>query len=70
MGLQHDRILKCLGMFTRDRHLYLVSPFMRNGSLFDWIRFEGHVGVQRLRLVRRSIIVRSHPWTDGIPKDL
>ena len=51
MGLRHEYVLRCLGTFKREDHLYLVSPFMGNVTLFDWVRLGEHVGAERLRLV-------------------
>ena len=67
MKLRHERILKCLGMFTRGQHLYLVSPFMKNGSLFDLVSSGSPNGLQRLRLVSRA---RKMYQIDGLVRDL
>ncbi|KAG8901799.1 hypothetical protein FRB99_005099, partial [Tulasnella sp. 403] len=36
-SLNHVHILRYLGSFERDGHLYMVSPYMENGTVAEWI---------------------------------
>lgn len=42
-SLQHPHILSFLGTFTRDGHLYLVTPFIDNGDIVEYINTFPHV---------------------------
>lgn len=48
-SLHHPHILKLLGTFRRNGFLYLVSPFIENGTVVEYIR--GHPQTNRIRLV-------------------
>ncbi|KIO23052.1 hypothetical protein M407DRAFT_27476 [Tulasnella calospora MUT 4182] len=48
-SLDHPRILPLLGIFTRDEHIYFVSPFAENGCLLEYI--VDHPRVNRIPLL-------------------
>ncbi|KAG8923689.1 hypothetical protein FRC00_005962, partial [Tulasnella sp. 408] len=48
-SLKHPHILSFLGAFTRDGYLYLVSPFIDNGKIIEYINVYPHVN--RIRLL-------------------
>ncbi|KAG8953676.1 hypothetical protein FRC04_001880 [Tulasnella sp. 424] len=47
--LQHPHILEYLGTFQRDGHFYLVSQFVENGTLVEYIVL--HPSVNRVKLL-------------------
>ncbi|KIO31707.1 hypothetical protein M407DRAFT_67596, partial [Tulasnella calospora MUT 4182] len=47
--LRHPYILEFLGTFKRNRHLYFVSPFISDGTLFEYI--VGHPEANRIKLL-------------------
>ncbi|KAG9022467.1 hypothetical protein FS837_006340 [Tulasnella sp. UAMH 9824] len=48
-NLRHPHILKFLGTFRRDGHIYLVSPFINNGTLVEYLSLRPHTN--RIRLL-------------------
>ncbi|KAG8971871.1 hypothetical protein FRC05_010538 [Tulasnella sp. 425] len=50
--LRHPHILEFIGTLKRDGHLYLVSPFIANGTLVEYL-FR-HPDVKRVRLLRET----------------
>lgn len=50
--LDHPHVLKFLGTYKREAHLYLVSPFMRHGTLLEYVH--DRPNVNRVRLVSRQ----------------
>lgn len=53
--LRHPHVLEFLGTLKRDDHLYLVSPFIKNGTLMDYLH--GHAGVSRVKLVSKLYVL-------------
>ncbi|KIO21236.1 hypothetical protein M407DRAFT_29160 [Tulasnella calospora MUT 4182] len=47
--LQHPHILKFLGTYIHETHLHLVSPFMNNGTLLEYVK--DRLGANRVRLL-------------------
>ncbi|KAG9044855.1 hypothetical protein FS837_007412 [Tulasnella sp. UAMH 9824] len=47
--LRHPHILKFVGTFKREGHIYFVSPFISNGTLVDYI--VAHPDINRIRLL-------------------
>lgn len=50
--LRHPHILQFLGTLKRDGHVYLVSPFINNGTLVEYLFRNPDVG--RVRLLRET----------------
>ena len=51
-SLTHRFILPLLGIFEKKSQLYLVSPFMTNGTLTDWRKNQNPPVSEIRRLVR------------------
>jgi len=51
-SLKHRFILPLLGIFEKKSQLYLVSPFMTNGTLSDWRKKQDPTVSEIHRLVR------------------
>ncbi|KIO23565.1 hypothetical protein M407DRAFT_77896, partial [Tulasnella calospora MUT 4182] len=47
--LEHPHVLRFLGTFKPEGHLYFVSPFMQNGTLLEYVN--DHPGVNRIKLL-------------------
>ncbi|KAG8981122.1 hypothetical protein FRC05_004022 [Tulasnella sp. 425] len=62
--LQHPHILKYLGTFQRDGHLYFVSPFIENGTLVEYIVL--HPSVNRIKLVCDTAGAISYLHAQGV----
>lgn len=62
--LHHTHILEFLGTYKRGEHLYLVSPFVENGTLLKYI--ETHPGVNRVRLLCEIADAVSYLHGEGI----
>ena len=45
----HKHVLEFLGICYIDDHLHLVSPYLANGNLSDYLRT--HPGMDRVRIV-------------------
>ncbi|KIO31705.1 hypothetical protein M407DRAFT_67620, partial [Tulasnella calospora MUT 4182] len=50
--LKHRHILEFLGTFQRDGHFYLVSPFMENGTLLEYLG--RNPDIDRVRLLGQT----------------
>ncbi|KAG8901301.1 hypothetical protein FRC01_009886 [Tulasnella sp. 417] len=62
--LQHPYILEFLGTLKRDGHLYLVSPFINNGTLVEYV-FR-NPGVNRIKLLRETAEAIQYLHTQNI----
>ncbi|KAG8919750.1 hypothetical protein FRC01_001137 [Tulasnella sp. 417] len=62
--LRHRHILKFLGTFKRNQHLYFVSPFIANGTLIEYIA--RHPLVNRVRLLSETADALSYLHRNGI----
>ncbi|KIO19688.1 hypothetical protein M407DRAFT_222321 [Tulasnella calospora MUT 4182] len=47
--LEHPHVLRFLGTYKPEAHLYFVSPFMQNGTLLEYVN--DRPGVNRVRLL-------------------
>lgn len=49
-SLSHDYILPLLGIYETKSHLFLVSPYMTNGTLFQWRQnhWPGEIEIRRM----------------------
>jgi serine/threonine protein kinase len=56
--VKHPHVLEFLGICTIDNYLHLVSPYVSNGNLFDYV--QAHPKVDRIRLVSGFVIVRAN----------
>ena len=58
-SLSHRFILPCLGIYEEKSQLFLVSPFMENGTLTQWRR-EQERGVTEINnMVGYTVFVRA-----------
>ncbi|KAG8914078.1 hypothetical protein FRC01_004235, partial [Tulasnella sp. 417] len=48
-GLRHPHVLEFLGTFQRGGHFYFVSPFIKNGTLIDYVKINPELN--RIRLL-------------------
>jgi serine/threonine protein kinase len=57
-SLSHRFILPLLGIYTEESQLFLVSPFMKDGTLTQWRR-EQERGVTEIHKLVRTAYVRA-----------
>ena len=53
----HRHIIPLLGIFEEKSQLFLVSPFMENGTLIQWRRKQERSVIEIHRMVRRPVFV-------------
>ncbi|KAG9041885.1 hypothetical protein FS837_011622, partial [Tulasnella sp. UAMH 9824] len=63
-NLRHPHILKFLGTFRRDGHIYFVSPFINNGTLVEYIA--ARPATNRIRLLSETADAIQYLHTEGI----
>ena len=56
-SLNHERVLPFLGIFEDEAasRMFLVSPYMKNGTLSQWRKKASHLTSEIQRLVRISL---------------
>ena len=54
-SLSHKFILPLLGIFEKRSQLFLVSPFMDNGTLTDWRKKQGLNKISEIHRVVRFL---------------
>jgi c-src tyrosine kinase len=45
--LEHENLVKFIGIVLNKQHLYLVTEFMSKGSLVDYLRSRGRQHITR-----------------------
>ncbi|KAG9035109.1 hypothetical protein FS837_002030 [Tulasnella sp. UAMH 9824] len=63
-NLRHPHILKFLGTFRRDGHIYFVSPFINNGTLVEYIA--ARPGTNRIRLLCETADAIQYLHKEGV----
>jgi c-src tyrosine kinase len=46
-GLEHQNLVKFLGLVFNEQHVYLVTEYMSKGSLVDYLRSRGRQHITR-----------------------
>ncbi|KAG8974853.1 hypothetical protein FRC05_006786 [Tulasnella sp. 425] len=62
--LRHPHILEFLGTFKRDGHLYFVSPFIKNGTMVEYIA--RYPDVNRIKLMCETADAVQYLHKEGI----
>ncbi|KIO25941.1 hypothetical protein M407DRAFT_236179, partial [Tulasnella calospora MUT 4182] len=62
--LKHRHILEFIGTFKCDGHFYLVSPFVENGTLAEYI--SRHPNVHSVRLLCETADAINYLHTEGV----
>ncbi|KAG8913799.1 Transcriptional regulatory protein sin3, partial [Tulasnella sp. 408] len=62
--LRHPHILKFLGTFKRDGHMYFVSPFIDNGTLVEYIA--ANPDINRIRLLCETADAVQYLHKEGV----